>query len=74
MTEKNEEDFRNNNICRVCEKEILSHKVRDHCHLTGRYRKPAHSNRNINVTQNLILYLLHFIILVIMIVTCSSRE
>ena len=36
-TEKDEEDFKNNNICRFCEKEIISDKVRDHCHLTGKY-------------------------------------
>ena len=38
MTEQDEEDFDNNNICRFCEKEIISDKVRDHCHLTGKYR------------------------------------
>ena len=52
MTEEDEEDFKNNNICRFCEKEIVSDKVRDHCHLTGNYRGPAHSICNINVTQD----------------------
>ena len=52
MTQEDEEDFRNNNICRFCEKEILSDKVRDHWHLTSSYRGPAHSKCNINVTQN----------------------
>ena len=51
MTEDDEEDFGNNNICRLCEKEILSDKVRDHCHLTGKYRGPAHNTCNINVKQ-----------------------
>ena len=51
MTEDHEEDYRNNNICRFCEKEILSDKVRDHCHLTGKYRRPAHNTCKINVKQ-----------------------
>ena len=62
MTQEDEEDFRNNNICRFCEKEILSDKVRDHCHLTGSYRGPAHNICNINVTQkqsNFIPFIFH---------------
>ena len=62
MTENDEEDFKNNNICRFCEKEIVSDKVRDHCHLTGNYRGPAHSKCNINVTQkqsNFIPFIFH---------------
>ena len=51
MTQKNMVDFENNNICRFCEKEIISEKVRDHCHLTGKYRGPAHNVYNINVKQ-----------------------
>ena len=51
MTKENEEDFKNNIICRFCEKEKLSDKVRDHCHLTGKYRGPAHNTCNINVKQ-----------------------
>ena len=52
MKQKDEEDYRNGKNCRFCEKEILSDKVRDHCHLTGKYRGLAHSKCNINVTQN----------------------
>ena len=43
MTEEDEEDFDHNNICRFCEKILKSDKVRDHCHLTGIYRGPAHN-------------------------------
>ena len=51
MTKEDIEDFENNNICRFCEKNIESDKVRDHCHLTGKYRGPAHNTCNINVKQ-----------------------
>ena len=51
MTDEDEEDYRNIDICRFCEKEIITDKVRGHCHLTGKYRGPAHSKCNINVTQ-----------------------
>ena len=50
-TEKNEEDNRNNNICWCCEKNIEAVKGGDECHLTGKYREPAHSECDINVTQ-----------------------
>ena len=62
MTEEDEEDFRIDNICRFCEKNIESDKVRDHCHLTGKYRGAAHSKCNINVTQkqsNFIPFIFH---------------
>ena len=36
MTEEDEEDYRINKICRFCEKNYESDKVRDHCHLTGK--------------------------------------
>ena len=34
MTDE-DEDFKNNNVCRFCKKFIESDKVRDHCHLAG---------------------------------------
>ena len=51
MTEEDKDDFRNNNICRLCEKFIESDKVRYHCQLKRKYRASAHSKCNINVTQ-----------------------
>ena len=62
MKQKDKEDFENKNICRFCEKEILSDKIRDHCHLTGEYRGPAHNTCNTNVKQkdsNFIPFVFH---------------
>ena len=42
MTQEDEEDYRNINICRHFEEKSESDKVRDSCHLKGRYRGPAH--------------------------------
>ena len=43
MTQDDEEDYKNEIICRVCETKTESDKVRDHCHLTDKYRNPAHN-------------------------------
>ena len=62
MTPEDEQDYKNNNICRFCEKIIECDKVRDHCHLTSSYRGPAHNTCNINVTQkqsNFIPFIFH---------------
>ena len=62
MTEENEKDYRNNNICQFCLKNIETDKVRDHCHLTGKYTGSAHSKCNNNVTQkqsNFIPFIFH---------------
>ena len=50
-TEEDEENYRNNNICRFSEHEIFDDKIRDHCLLTGNYKGPTHQICNINVTQ-----------------------
>ena len=52
VAENDQEDFKNSNNCKFCEKNNESDKVRDHCHLTSKYRGPAHSKCNFNVTQN----------------------
>ena len=51
MTEEDEEDCKNNKICRFCEKNIECDQVRDICHLTGKNRGSAHNTCNINVRQ-----------------------
>ena len=52
MTEEDVEDYGIDNICRFCETDIEYDKNRDHCHLTDKYRGPAHSKCNKNVTQD----------------------
>ncbi|XP_043468586.1 uncharacterized protein LOC122502540 [Leptopilina heterotoma] len=65
--------FRNDMTCHIRKKKIAygDVKVRDHCHLTGKYRGPAHQDCNINyhesqiipvVFHNLSGYDAHFII------------
>ena len=51
MTEEDKQDFENDNICRYCEKYIEINKVRDHCHLTGKYRGVPQNECNLQVKQ-----------------------
>ena len=61
-TKEDEKEFKNTNICRFWEKNVEDDKVRDHCHFTGNYRRPAHSKCIITVTQkqsNFIPFIFH---------------
>ena len=51
MTAEENEKFEMTNICWICNKliDICDNKVRDHCHITGRYRGAAHWSCNINL-------------------------
>ena len=52
MTEKGKEEFNLATECYICKKEMNNDdKVRDHCHLTGKYRGPAHNNCNLNLKE-----------------------
>ncbi|EZA55644.1 hypothetical protein X777_04316 [Ooceraea biroi] len=73
LTRKQEVAYHSATHCHICEKPLAQDetRVRDHCHLTGRYRDPAHSNCNLNykdsytipiVFHNLSGYNSHFII------------
>ena len=44
-----EEQFEKTEICWICNKLIENDKVRDHCHITGKYRGAAHWKCNINL-------------------------
>ena len=51
MSAEENEEFGRSNICWICCKLITldQNKVRDHCHITGCYRGPAHWPCNINL-------------------------
>ena len=49
MTNKYEEIYNNSHICWICKQELNIDKVRDHCHVTGRFRDAAHNKCNINL-------------------------
>ena len=50
LSEEEEEQFQSSKTCWICEKLIENddEKVRDHCHITGKFRGAAHWNCNIN--------------------------
>ena len=50
MSEEEGHLFKKSNNCWICKKLIDNHveKVRDHCHLTGKFRDAAHRNCIIN--------------------------
>ena len=54
MTKKGNGVFENSNKCWVCDNNYIDNdpKVRDHCHITGKYKGSAHKNCNINVKLN----------------------
>ena len=44
MTAEQNEEFERCNVCWICGKliEIGDNKVRDNCHISGKYRGPSH--------------------------------
>ena len=50
MTKKDNEDFENSNECWICDNDYNDNdvKVRDHCHITRKYRGSAQRDININ--------------------------
>ena len=49
MTKEDEENFKNAKKCYACKLELGNDRVRDHCHLTGKYRGAAHSKCNLRM-------------------------
>ena len=51
MSEEEEHLFQESNSCWICEKVVDNdeEKVRDHCHISGKFRRVAHWSCNINL-------------------------
>ena len=76
LTKKVEENYNNQKVCYICKKEFdksdkKHHKVRDHCHYSGKYRGAAHNICNLRykmpkeipiIFHNSSTYDYHFII------------
>ena len=48
LTEEDEANFEKATKCHICVKPLGKDRVRDHCHLTGKFRGAAHNGCNIN--------------------------
>ena len=56
MIEKEKYLFQQSNNCWICKKLIdnEAEKVRDHCHITGKFRGTAHCNINFQLTKKIL--------------------
>ena len=54
MTKEDEAKFQKANECHICNKKYTNEdiKVRDHCHITGKYRGSAHQECNLKLRVN----------------------
>ena len=54
MTEADEEEFKKAKECHICDKKYTEKdiRVRDHCHITGKYRGSAHQECNLKLRIN----------------------
>ena len=54
MTKENEEEFQKADECHICNKKYTADdiRVRDHCHITGKYRGSAHQECNLQLKLN----------------------
>ena len=60
ISEKEQFDFENVKSCHICNKEYRKRDVpvRDHCHVTGKYRGSAHTNCNLSYRSTNKIYVI----------------
>ena len=49
MTNEDEEIYNNSQICWICKEELNTDKLRDHCHVTGKFRGAAQNRCNLKL-------------------------
>ena len=49
MTIEDEDNYQISQDCWICNEKINKDKVRDHCHITGKYRGVAHNKCNLKL-------------------------
>ena len=54
IVKEGNKDFKNSTKCCICDNDYVDNdvKVRDHCHIIGKYRGSAHKDCNINLRLN----------------------
>ena len=55
LTKQEQISFDKAETCHICKKELLTEKVRDHCHFTGQYSGAAHNSCNLQCRKPMIL-------------------
>ena len=63
MALEDEENYQNSNDCWICNRQIFyyKNKVRDHCHITGKYRGASQRSCNSKLKLSRNLPTLHII-------------
>ena len=49
MTTQDEETYNNAQVCWIRREELNTDKVRDHCHITGKFSGAAHNQCNLKL-------------------------
>ena len=49
MTNEDEKIYNNSHICSICKQELNTDKVKDHCHVTGKFRGATNNKCNLKL-------------------------
>ena len=49
MTTEDWNNYQNSQNCWICNEKIIKDKIRDHCHITCKFKGPAHKEYNLKL-------------------------